>query len=257
MANVIKRRKRWVAVGCTHGIYQDNAAVNAFLKWVDEYKPDTRIFLGDGMDTACLRRGATGTPDEGVSLGEDGTAFFNLMDLYRPTLLMMGNHENRLWQCLDSQKEVVKFAAKCIIDRIKGCADKHEAELVTYGTIADGHSWRLIGGTAFGHGFMFNEQACRDHAEYLGRDVVFAHMHKVLQQKGRCINSPTGYCVGTLCDIPAMAYASTRRATAAWSMGWAWGEHTEDQCNVNLYELRRSSEQTTIPTAKCAMPGRR
>lgn len=259
MANIVKNWKRFMATGCSHGIYEDSSAVAAMLKWCADFKPHTKVHLGDFMDTTAFRGGATGSPDESVSIREDGMAAKALFDAYEPDLIFIGNHEDRLWKLRHHSKEIVKLAAQTIIDSIEDMAEKHHAELVPYSGIADSNSWRLLGGTAFGHGYIYNVNACRDTAEYMGRDVVFAHTHTVKQQKGRCIGSPTGYCVGTLCRIPAMAYAKSRRATAGWAMGWAYGEYAKggQGCHVNLYELRRSDAETTIPTAKCAKRSKR
>ena len=253
MANIVHKWKRFMAVGCSHGIYEDSASVKAMLEWKADFNPDTAIHLGDGLDTTAFRGGAKGTSDESADIDEDGSAYEALMDAFKPDLMFCGNHEHRVWKLMHHHNAIVKKAAKAVVDKIEDIAEKHKAELVPYAGISDARSWRLLGQTAFGHGFIYNENACRDTVEMLGRDVVMAHTHKVQMQKGRTVGGYTGYCVGTLCGIPAMGYASTRRATSAWSIGWAYGEYSEDICKTNLYELKRSQAETTIPVAKCAM----
>jgi hypothetical protein len=68
-----------------------------------------------------------------------------------------------------------------------------------------------LGNFKFFHGFMFSEQAVRDHAEAFG-NCVFAHTHRIGVAKGRRSDNPTGVCVGTLTTIPAMRYAKTNRS---------------------------------------------
>jgi hypothetical protein len=64
MANITRKWKRFMAVGCTHGHLVDKQLLNEVYAFQKRWKPDTRIALGDHIDLACLRSGAIGTADD-------------------------------------------------------------------------------------------------------------------------------------------------------------------------------------------------
>lgn len=231
MANVNRQWKRWMAVGCRHGLYADRDALDKVLEFQRKYKPHTRIDLGDATDQAAFRTGAHGTKDETVSIKDDLTAGLSFEREYRPTHKLNGNHEIRLWKLADHHNEIIARAASSVIQEMLDLAQKQKTQYVTEYDINS--SWLTLGDTKFLHGFMFNEMAIRDHAEHFGNCVI-AHLHKAGQATGRRSDHPTAWCVGTLAHIPAMAYANTRRSTAAWSHGFAWGEYSDNYCHVNL-----------------------
>jgi hypothetical protein len=80
---------------------------------------------------------------------------------------------------------------------------------------------------------MYNEMAIRDHAETFG-NTVLAHLHRAGSATGRRSDHPTAYCVGTLANIPSMAYANTRRSTLAWQHGLVYGEYNDERCHCWL-----------------------
>jgi len=232
-----------MALGCNHGVHADKTAEDAAIKFREDLDPDMTIHLGDNWDTTAFRAGASGSVDEGTSIPDDCIAGLRFVERYKPDLMFMGNHEDRLWGLRDHPKALVSFAANCVIEQIENLLEDMECECVQYESTASANAWRMLGGTLFGHGYMFNENAVRDHVEMLGHPVVIAHLHKVVMQPGRVLGSPDGYCVGTLSDIPAMAYAGRRRNTTSWSQGWAWGEYTNDgggSCNVKLHKIKQA-----------------
>jgi hypothetical protein len=149
----------------------------------------------------------------------------------------------------ESRNEFVVYAANRLIETIEQLARHCKAELVPYAGTFDPNSWRLYGGTAFGHGFMYGEMCARDHAEMLGIPVVFGHAHKLIRQSGRVLGAPEGICAGCVCDIPSMAYAKTRRQTAAWDHGFVWGEYTDKYCKLYI-ERVNTWQRPKIPAGK-------
>jgi hypothetical protein len=224
--------KKWLAVSCSHGHLINREAAEYVLKFKDELKPHKVFHLGDFIDAGCFRAGALRN-GEGGDIIADLRYGLEFVERLAPTTLFMGNHEDRLFNLVDeSNNELVKFAAGEVINRIENLARNCKAEIVPYSGTGSVDCWRLLGGTAFGHGIMYNEQAARDHAEMLGRPVVFGHVHKILTQAARSPNAPQGTAVGCLADIPAMGYAKSRRATASWDLGFAWGEYGDNWCKV-------------------------
>lgn len=232
MKTPTQKPKRWLAVSCSHGHLMSKSAAEHVLKFANEYRPHKTFHLGDFIDLDCFRSGAIRS-GEGRDLVNDLIDGFNFVEQLKPSTIFYGNHEDRLFRILsESKSELIRFAAADVASRIQQMASRLRAEVVPYSGTGSTECWRLLGGTAFGHGIMYNEQAARDHAEMLGRPVVFGHVHKILRQAGRCPGAPEGVSIGCLANIPAMSYAKSRRATAAWDLGFAYGEYTDKWCKV-------------------------
>jgi predicted phosphodiesterase len=241
--------KRILVVSCSHGHLINDEAAAAVLKFREEYKPHTVLHLGDAIDAGCFMASNVRT-GEGDPIDRDLQRGIEFVENLSPTTLFMGNHEDRLWRLRhESRNEFVTYAADRVIKSIEQLAKACKAEMVPYAGTFDPNSWRTYGGTAFGHGFMYNEQAARDHAEMLGMPVVIGHVHKLLRQPGRAIGAPEGIAVGCLCDIPSMAYAKTKRQTSAWDHGYAWGEYGENWCRLYLERISKW-KRPNIPAGK-------
>lgn len=245
MANITRKWRRIMALGCSHGQLIDKQAKAAVLKFRQDWNPHDCIHLGDFLDTAAFRGGARGTPDEAEPIQPDLEHGLDFIEQLEPTLVFAGNHENRLWHLAVSPNAVVSHCAQAVLTEIEDTCKKLKAELVPY-HVLDG--WRRRGNYLFGHGYWFNQMAARDGAEALG-NVVFAHTHTTAMQKGRRLDNPTGYTTGTLANIPNMDYASRRRQTMAWSQGFVWGEYCDTKTILWLHENgnNRAGERWRLP----------
>lgn len=241
--NPIRKWKRLLAVGCSHGNHIDPKARSAILNFKDAWKPHKTIHLGDFVDTAAFRAGAKGTSDESEPISPDFEAGLGFLKDLRPNLIFNGNHEARLWRLAGHHSAIIQELSKDLIERIRTRAAICRAEFVEGWGI---RHWRMVGNFKFMHGYLFSENSCRDHAEAHG-NIVFAHTHRAGVAKGRRDDSPTGYCVGTLSNIPAMEYAQARRATLSWSGGFVWGEYTDDRCVLWLHEQPQSQDEWVLP----------
>lgn len=232
-----------MAVGCSHGNLINPIARDAVLKFKKSWNPDMMVHLGDFVDTAAFRSGAHGTADEARPISPDIECGLEFLEQISPNLILLGNHEDRLWKLSHHYNAIVQLAAAQIISEINDVASRIGAELVPW-TILSGY--REIGGYKYCHGFMIGENAARDHAESFG-NVVHAHAHRAAMAKGRRSDNPTGFCVGTLADIPALDYAKSRRSTMAWSAGFVWGEYCGDQSVLWLHEQPRTIKEWVLP----------
>jgi hypothetical protein len=235
---VVRSWKRLLAVGCSHGCYADEIAIAAVLKFRDAFKPEHTIHLGDFIDATAFRSGARGTNDESSPVAPDLDSGLDFLDQLRPSLVLCGNHEARLWHLTNHPNAIVAECAIDIVRRIESRIRKLRADLVEYHGVWAG---RRIGGHFFTHGSIHSENATRDMAEMHGK-VVHAHTHRCAVAKGRRDDNPTGYCVGTLTAASNMDYAATRRATLAWSQGFVWGEVCGNEAVLWLHEQPRGTE---------------
>jgi len=238
--------KRAAFVGCSHGNHINRAVARDALHFIDEFKPHLRVHLGDAFDTAAFRAGSKGDNDESASVADDFEAGKWFLDALRPNLLFMGNHEDRLWKLAAHHNAQVSYLARHLIEHIRAIAKRSKAEVIEYGSIASPDSWRMVGDTLCGHGYMYGESCTRDHVEMLGNPVIHAHDHKAKQQAGRMVGAPMGYSVGTLAEICAMGYAKARRATTSWSGGVVYGYYRDGASDWTLKVLHQSKPQWRV-----------
>jgi len=232
----MKGWKRWMAVGCSHGSEIDPEARKAVLTFKDRWKPHTTIHLGDFLDLAAFRSGAvrdSNDADHAANISDDLSDGISFLHELAPQIILCGNHEARLWHLASSPNALLAHAATLTIQRITETANKLRATLRPYGI----REYVEIGGTKFLHGYMFNTAAIRDHAEAFG-DCVIAHLHRVGHERARNLDGASGRCVGMLARFD-MAYASTRRATLAWSQGFGFGYYKERSCVTYLCERKK------------------
>lgn len=233
--NITRKWKRFMAVGCTHGHLVDQSLLKQVLAFKERWKPHTCIALGDHIDLACLRAGAVGTADDAADPEGDLNDGLNFISRFEPSVYLLGNHENRLFTLMESPRAIVSALAARIYAQITDRAKEIRCEVVPY---SFQNGWRQYGDCLFGHGYMINEQAVRDHAEAVchgsAQKVVIAHLHRVTQAEGRNRAHPTGYCVGWLGKTEEMGYAALRRATTSWSRGFAFGEYADNETIVWL-----------------------
>lgn len=223
----------------------NKAALEEFWSFVAAYKPHKRIHLGDNWDTTAWRTGATSGAggDSAASVERDWAAGEDFLLAYRPQVFFLGNHDARPFAFLNSPSALIASAAQHFVADLEKLCKKVGAEVIPYNIL---NGWRKLGGTAFGHGYMFNEQAARDHAEMLGCQTVIAHVHTLSQSTARFVGAPIGYSAGCLIDPQRAEYASRRRATHRWRNGWAYGEYSETECKVFLHAAR--VQVATIPS---------
>ena len=248
MANINRQWKRVVAIGCTHGRHINQAIADQVLAFVRDYRPEVRFHLGDVIDTAAFRSGAKGTSDESDDVRGDYDAGIKFLEAYEATHIAWGNHDWRLVELARSPSGIVAYASTEVWNHMQSVAEKLSAKTVPYDYE---HGWFDLGGTYWGHGYWYNVNALRDHAEYLGGPCVMAHLHRVQQLPGRTRNPSKSFCVGTLADIDAMHYARRRRATSEWSHGVVFGEICKTESRLWVAEARKGGT-LVFPPGLCA-----
>jgi hypothetical protein len=215
--------KRALFVGCSHAKYVDPFAKAGVLAMIKAYKPHAVVHLGDFCDTAAFRSGAHGSSDESEPVDADIDTGLAFLQEIGATHVFLGNHEDRLYRMRESPNAVVAYAANQAINAIEDQCRKLKARLIPYDGAFQG---MMFGNYLAMHGYMFGEQATRDHAEAHG-NIIHAHTHRAAMATGRRADSPTGLCVGTLTKRGEMGYAKARRATLAWRSGFVFGEYND------------------------------
>lgn len=224
-----------MAVGCNHGYWADPTALKAVIDFKEKWQPDTRIHLGDYLDTTSFRSGAS-SKDHIEDIINDMSEGVNFLERYEPTILFNGNHDIRLWESLNDTNAQRRFAAQEVIKNIRSVISRKTDFEEDYDIQT---SVRTLGDTNFLHGFMYSENAVRDHAAQFGKCVI-AHLHKVAMVPASRFDSPTAYCVGYLGEGKKFGYALRRRAVSQWSQGFAWGEYSDKECVIWLNERSKT-----------------
>lgn len=227
----VRNWKRWMALSCSHGTHLCPSAETAVLKFKESYNPHELWHLGDYVDTEALRKGGSGGEAKNEDIASDFDAGMTFMRKLRPTKIFQGNHEARAYDLVHHKNEMVGHCAQALVNQFDDLGRELKAEIVGYNILS---GWRKLGDVDFAHGYMYNEQAIRDHCEMRGCKTVIGHLHKVGESSGRIAGNSSGYCVGWLGKVDTAFYALRRRATYAWSQGFAYGEFCSDEATIHL-----------------------
>lgn len=128
--------------------------------------------------------------------------------------------------------------AKMVVNGIDEIDRENHTEVKPY---HPKRNWFNFGDSIAGHGWMFNEQATRDHVETFSEGkykVIHAHTHVPCMAYGRQSNALPGYCVGMIGDPDKFDYAITRRNWLRWSHGAIKIEYTDTQSRIELITAR-------------------
>lgn len=228
----IRKWKRWQSIACSHGAFVDREAVKKVLKFRNDFKPEIRIHKGDIYDFSAFRGGTQGTRDEAEQIDPDLRAGAELIGLYSPTDVLIGNHDERIWTWANHHNAVwAKAAMACRNEFLTACQKAGVKRLVDTYDVAK--SFIELGDFKVLHGFFYNENALRDHAEVYGNCII-GHLHTPGVAIGRRLDSPRAYCAGMLADAEKLAYSRRRRATLRWGLGFLWGETDGKTTIVNI-----------------------
>ncbi len=202
-----------------HGDCQDTAACNALHRFARDFKPKIRVCGGDVWDFRAWRNGAS--PKE---LDEDGeadvAAGFNFLDAFRPTHLLVGNHDFRVFDKAENAKDGrVRALAARIVKQITDHANANRYPILPY------HKRRgvlKIGHLKFLHGFGRGGPSCvRTHAQDYGCCLI-GHVHAIDEVSLPGLDRRVCRSVGALCNLD-MTYSAQMPGTLRHANGWGYG----------------------------------
>lgn len=238
--------KRIMAVGCSHGDLCHPVIREQVLEFKRRFNPHYRMELGDLIDTACFRNGAAGTKDEARSPRDDRSAALRWIAEYEPTHIAWGNHDWRLHELKDHPKAIIATLAGDMWDELEAAARNVKAKTVPYDIK---YGWHHLAGYDWGHGYMYNQWALRDHAEMNGSPTVMAHLHYAHSVEGRTRKDTPSFCAGALADDTKLIYGRRRRACLNHNHGLVYGEVDVSGDRADLHLLRsEQGEPLRIPS---------
>lgn len=203
--------KSFAALGCSHGRLINEPALASALARIEDFKPDVRLHLGDGLNSGAFYS----KKPEPEELEFDIQCLHTLIERYHPNYYINGNHCDRYWRGLYSTDPIRKFASEMVVERVSKFLRQNHTRHHSYYRI-DKPGIRL-GNLWFMHGFMYGMNAPRQHAEMFG-NVVFAHLHTIALACARDHDHSIAACTGWLGDPQheGVSYAKSSPQLMGW-----------------------------------------
>ena len=215
--------KTWAVVADNHGDQIHGPTASRFFDWLDDYKPQVRVHLGDNWNFDCLRTGAS-EKDRAVDLAEDVQQGFQFLERFfdggDTKVFLRGNHDERLWRLLDHPcSALAREYGKDLTRRISGKVRELNARMLPYDAQKGVFK---IGRLKCLHGYAHGVGASRAHANIYG-ECVFGHVHRfdsagVPSHEGRRYARSIGCLAGH-----RLGYCVDKTYPLGWHHGWAYG----------------------------------
>jgi hypothetical protein len=219
----MSKPRRFIAVADSHGDMLDPRSGEAVLTFIQDFKPEVRIHLGDAFDFRALRRGAS-EEEKAEGLSEDweaGTDF--LRKFYaggKENHFLIGNHDTRLWNLLNNVQGRVREYAQDGVKRFDQLMRRCKAHALPYdarrGVLQIGHLKCI-------HGYAAGEGATAKHARTYGC-VIHGHTHviDVTAVPSDDAMPREARAIGALCQLD-MPYNAHLIGKLRHSNGFAYG----------------------------------
>lgn len=210
----------FVSASDLHGDRQDEGAVDLFKSFVRDFKPEVRIFTGDIWDFRAIREGAK-KDEKQHSMRADFYAGMKFLEWYKPNVITLGNHDQRLWDLVS--KEGVKKSGP-LTDLAVELIDKFECLTKKLGTTVLPYDKRKgvwkYNGQKFTHGFDGMDPA--NMAAIYG-NIIYGHGHAIEMAPAPSDETPrVARMVGCLCRLD-MSYNRAQTKSLRQQHGWAYG----------------------------------
>ena len=230
------KSRKFVAVADNHGDMQDDDTVKAVLNFVQDFKPDIRVHLGDNWDFRNLRRGATDDEKAG-SLREDWDAGKGFVREYfkgpGEKVFLCGNHDDRLWQFARSASGVLRDYAEGSIKEVETLFRSLKVKMYPYDSA---HGIYQMGNLSMLHGYHCGVGAARAHAAIYG-NCLFGHVHTQESSPSTSLDPSEARSIGCLCKRD-MDYINAKTGKLRWAQGWCYG-WTFENGDYQLYSSRK------------------
>lgn len=231
----------FMAVTDTHGKELDPDAWAAAMRFKEVFKPKHRIHLGDLWDFANIRVGAS-QGDEAENVEEDMDAGEAIINQFQPTVLLLGNHDCRLWRLLSHPNGVLADWAKLRVARITNHLQKIGCRKLPYD--ARKGIYRL-GSLKLLHGYHAGANACRMHAGVYGNSI-FGHVHSIEMQSIPGLDERESRSIGCLCKLD-LEYMGCKTGKLRWRHGFAYGFVNTKTGKYDLVQARSIDGNWFLP----------
>lgn len=214
--------KKFIFASDLHGDVQDHDTVDVLFRYVDIYKPDVRVFGGDLFDFRNIRRGA-GPAEKQDSMSADVEAGLEFLKKFKPNVLLLGNHDKRLWDTAEYHTHgIIQDAAKQGVRDITKACRSIKCKVIPYNASIGYHD---LGKVRFIHGYHAGIYATKKHAEIYsppGGIVLHGHTHAIQYASIPKANNGAGMGVGCLAQVD-MGYNKHMTGRIMHENGFAYG----------------------------------
>lgn len=218
----------FIAFGDNHGDLEDPDVSAALVRHINTGfmgRPfDEVICLGDIIDARPARRGASAS-ERGESMLADRDSCISFLRRTRPHILLLGNHDDRLWDLAAKagcgggpEADLAKDTKDAIMKTLRevGCRKVYPYH------IQDGK--HKLGPITFIHGYHSGAAAVRESARtYNCQCLIMGHLHRIHRENVTKESGCVGISVGCIGDISRMDYAKRLPAYLTWGNGWVYG----------------------------------
>ena len=243
----MSKPRRFVFATDLHGDRQNEAVVKVLHQVTKEFKPDIRIFGGDLFDFRPLRRGAS-AEEQCESMQTDWNAGVEFLHAWKPTHLLMGNHDDRLFELSENSSAGIKADyARKLCGELENNLRKLRCEWRPY---HKRHGVFSFGRLNFLHGFHHGVYAARQHSSIYG-SCVFGHVHAFdVHTFGTFNERKAAYACGGLLEVD-QEYNKRNTSSLRHENGFYLGLIHPDG-SFTVQEGRQTSSGWFIPTGfKC------
>lgn len=219
--------RKLLAFGDVHFPQQDDKALEAFKKVVQDTKPDITVCLGDVLDCKAFCTHAPDTEGDTPYQQElaQANALFDFIQKYSKKLVMVeGNHEYRVIRY--AARERAGQATLSMLSPRKNLGKgRRNFEYVPYDGREGMYAHYAIGpGLVAVHGWSYAQDATRQHLRMSqGRSIIHGHTHRadhVMSQKVWSSGTVEAMSAGCLCKlIPTYSVGSP----VTWVNGFIQG----------------------------------
>lgn len=232
--------QRFIFASDLHGDQQDKAAVKALHTATESFKPHLRIFGGDLIDARPLRKGA-GPEERSESMLVDWRKGLEFISTWKPTHLLMGNHDQRLWDLAEADKGIETDYAWKGIQELEARLEKEKCEWLPYhkrSVFKFGHMKCL-------HGYYHGMYAARQHAATYG-GCLFGHTHTIDEFSVPGLERRVARGAGCLCSLD-MKYNSRMPSSLRHAHGFVLGVVNEKTGNYWTMQAEEIDGEWVIP----------
>lgn len=238
--------ERLVWISDTHGDKADPGTLAVFREVVESFRPVHRIHGGDAFDFRWLRRAAR-DDEKRETIEADVEAGCDLLGWYRPTVALLGNHDDRLTRAIASDTGHLKFLCSQLWDRIQAASPS--TRWLPYSA----RSFYRLGDTVFIHGVGHGMNAVREAARVYG-NVVCGHGHGMEMVSVPRVGDRGVFSIGRMmgcgCDL-RMDYAAAALGALRWVHGFGWGWVNTETGSVSIHQAyEEAGEWFNLPDAR-------
>ncbi|MFN7452443.1 MAG: hypothetical protein ACK5R5_06045 [Alphaproteobacteria bacterium] len=230
----------WVAGADSHGDMRCPSTLAAFFEFIDYFKPQIRIGMGDHFDFRHKREGAS-VEDQYASGRSDLDCGLEFLRKFKPTHICWGNHDDRVWRALKHPNQNVADDAERIIGEIE-----HATKSATFKKSYSVFEYLKIGDLKIIHGVANSEAALKRQAAIYDK-VINGHLHTATHLTVEGLHKPKElWCVPCLCRLD-MPYLKTKIGALKHCNGWAYG-HKYPDGTMTVHIATKKGGRWILPT---------